>query len=51
MNRDKIDENNVTLLINKFKEISPYATCVTIATSPYFLNQEIAINIIEKLIK
>mgnify|MGYP003295144979 CR=1 FL=1 len=51
MNRDKIDENNVTLLINKFKEISPYATCITIATSPYFLNQEIAINIIEKLIK
>lgn len=50
INKDKIDENNVTLLIQRFKEISPSAACITIATSPYFLNQGIAIKLANQLI-
>ena len=35
---------------NKFDEIWKYALWLTIATSPYFLNQELAIKIVEGLL-
>ena len=47
--RNKISEENINLLKHKFDEFWKYALWTTIATSPYFLNQEIAINIIEEL--
>ena len=48
--RNKINNEAVNLLKNKFDEIWKYALCITIATSPYFLNQELAIKIIEELL-
>ena len=48
--RDKINNEAINLLKEKFSEIWKSALCTTIATSPYFLDQEIAINIIEKLL-
>ena len=49
-NKDKIDKETVNTLKNKFNEIWEYALWITIATSPYFLNQEVAIKIIEELL-
>lgn len=50
INRNKINLENVELLKNKFNEFWKYALWITIATSPYFLNQELAIQIIEELL-
>ena len=50
INRNKINLENVELLKNKFNEFWTYALWITIATSPYFLNQELAIQIIEELL-
>jgi hypothetical protein len=50
INKNQINKESIKLLKEKFNEIWKFALCITIATSPYFLNQEIAINIIEKLL-
>ena len=50
INRDRLDLDVINLLKNKFDEIWKRALWITIATSPYFLNQELAENIIEKLL-
>lgn len=50
INRNKINQESVKLLKDKFDEIWKYALLITIATSPYFLNQELAIKIVEELL-
>ncbi len=50
IDRNKVNQETIKLLKNKFNEIWKYALCITIATSPYFLNQWLAIKIIEKLL-
>ena len=50
IDRNKIDNEAVKLLKNKFDKIWKSALCITIATSPYFLNQDLAIDIIEELL-
>lgn len=50
IDRDKVNRETVKLLKDKFDEIWKYALWITIATSPYFLNQELAIQIIEELL-
>jgi hypothetical protein len=50
IDRDKIDNEAVKLLKDKFDEIWKTALCITIATSPYFLDQELAIKIVEELL-
>jgi hypothetical protein len=50
IDKNKINEETVRLLKNKFDEIWKYALWITIATSPYFLNQELAIKIVEELL-
>lgn len=50
MDRKEIDIESVKILKEKFNEIGKDALCTTIATSPYFLDQELAIRIIEKLL-
>ena len=50
INRDIINKGSVKLLKDKFDEIWKYALWITIATSPYFLNQELAIKIVEELL-
>ena len=49
INRDKVNWESVNLLKKKFDEFWKNTLCITIATSPYFLNQELAIKIIEEL--
>ena len=46
VNRDKINKDTIEILKNKFNEIWKNALWITIATSPYFLNQELAIDIL-----
>lgn len=48
--RDKINKEAVKILKEKFDEIWKYASWITIATSPYFLNQREAIRIVEELL-
>ena len=48
--RNKINKEAVKLLKNKFDKIWKSALCITIATSPYFLNQELAVKIVEELL-
>ena len=48
---NKIDEEAAKLLKEKFNEFWKYALCITIATSPYFLNQEVAIEIIKTILQ
>ena len=48
--RDKVNQETVKILKEKFDEFSKYASWITIATSPYFLNQELAIKIVEELL-
>ena len=48
--RNKINQESIELLKNQFNKIWKYALCTTIASSPYFLDQELAINIIKKLL-
>ena len=50
IDRNKVNWETVNLLKDKFNEIWKYALLITIATSPYFLNQELAIKIIEELL-
>ena len=47
--RKKINKESLKLLKNKFDEIWKYALWISIATSPYFLDQDLATNIIEEL--
>ncbi len=49
VDRNTINEESINLLKEKFNEVWKSVLCITIATSPYFLNQGIAINIIEQL--
>lgn len=49
IDRKQIDKESVKFLKEKFDEIWKYASCITIATSPYFLDQNVAINILEKM--
>jgi len=50
INRNKINQETVKLLKDKFDEIWKSALWITIATSPYFLDQELAIKIVEELL-
>ena len=49
INRDKVNWESVNLLKKKFDEIWKSALWITIATSPYFLDQRIAVNIVKHL--
>ncbi len=49
MDRNKINKDVVKLLKNKFNEIWKSSLWITIATSPYFLDQGLATKIIEEL--
>ena len=50
IDRSIINEESIKILKKKFNEFWNFALCITIATSPYFLNQEVAINILKKLL-
>ena len=50
IDRSIINEESIKILKKKFNEFWNFALCTTIATSPYFLNQEVAINILKKLL-
>jgi len=50
INRNKINQESVKLLKDKFDKIWKYTLWITIATSPYFLDQEVAIKIVEELL-
>ena len=50
IDRNIINEESIKILKKKFNEFWNFALCITIATSPYFLNQEVAINILKKLL-
>lgn len=50
INRDKINEESIKLLKEKFNHLGKNALCITIATSPYFLSQNLAIYIINNLL-
>ena len=50
IDRKQIDKESVKLLKDKFDKVSESALCITIATSPYFLNQEVAKKVIEELL-
>jgi len=49
IDRNNIDPEAVKLLKEKFNEIWKQALCITIATSPYFLDQRIMINLVKNL--
>ena len=48
--RNKVNQETVGLLKDKFDKIWKYALWITIATSPFFLDQELAIKIVEELL-
>ena len=48
--RNKTDTNNINILKTKFHKIWNNVLCTTIATSPYFLDQEIAIKILSTIL-
>ena len=48
--KDNVNKEAVKILKEKFYEVWKAALCITIATSPYFLNQDLAIHIIEELL-
>lgn len=50
INRNKIDDEIINILKNKFDELYNSMLCITIATSPYFLNQDLAIDIINTIL-
>ena len=50
IDRNKINLETIDLLKSKFNIIWKNALCITIATSPYFLKQELAIDIINNLL-
>ena len=49
IDRNKINPESIKILRNKINQIWKYSLWITIATSPYFLDQEIAINILNDL--
>lgn len=49
LSRSKIDYNLVSLLQHKFHEMNKNVICTSIATSPYFLDQNLAIKILDKI--
>ena len=51
IDRNKLNIESVEILKDRFGKIWKYALWITIATSPYFLNQEFAINIANHLLK
>ena len=51
IDRKQIDKESVKLLKEKFDEIWKFALCITIATSPYFLDQKEAINLVNTLLQ
>ena len=50
IDRNEINQESVKILEEKFNKLHKSALCTTIATSPYFLNQEMAIDIIKTLL-
>ena len=50
IDRNKVNQETVKLLKNKFDEIWKSALWITIATNPYFVDQHIAIEIIGTLL-
>lgn len=50
IDRNKVNQETVGLLKDKFDKIWKYALWITIATSPFFLDQELAIKIVEELL-
>ena len=46
----KVNKEAINILQKKFNEFWKFALCTTIATSPYFLDQKLAINIVEELL-
>ena len=50
IDRNKVNQDAVNLLKEKFSEIWKYVLCITIATSPYFLDQGIALNLINTIL-
>ncbi len=48
--KDNVNKEAVKILKEKFYEVWKAALCITIATSPYFLDQELAIKIVEELL-
>jgi hypothetical protein len=50
IDRKQIDKESIKLLKEIFIKFWKFALCITIATSPYFLNQEEAIKIVEELL-
>ena len=50
INRNKLDKEVINILKEKWDEISRFALWISIATSPYFLNQDLAIELIETLL-
>lgn len=49
IDRTKTDNDSIDILKTKFNELWESASCITIATSPYFLDQNIAIEIIKTI--
>lgn len=50
IDKTKINHESVKILKEKFTQFWKDAICTTIATSPYFLSQKIAIDILEKIL-
>lgn len=50
IDRKGIDTESIKILKEKFNEIGENALCITIATSPYFLDQNIATDILKELL-
>ena len=48
--RNRINTDAIKILKEKFDKFWKNALCTTIATSPYFLDQEVAIHILEELL-
>ena len=49
INRNKVNQDSVKLLKDKFNEIWKYSLWITVATSPYFLDQKLATSILSNL--
>ena len=50
IDKTKINHESVKILKEKFTQFWKDAICTTIATSPYFLSQKVAIDILEKIL-
>ena len=50
IDRTQINKESINLLKDKFDEIWKLASCTTIATSPFFLDQNLAIEIIKTIV-